>query len=91
MPINGMDDARLVIWPDAHLAGDKHSSKATGGYWVELQRAWLAIGVVQQASNIESDLDGGVDGGGIRDHLDAAMPSQGRPATSGSPIQHVEH
>eukprot|EP00972_Heterocapsa_arctica_P108933 16041298-Heterocapsa_arctica.AAC.1 len=30
MPVNGMDDARLVIWPDADLAGDKHSSKATG-------------------------------------------------------------
>eukprot|EP00972_Heterocapsa_arctica_P053593 7895183-Heterocapsa_arctica.AAC.1 len=32
-----MDDARLVIWPDADLSGDKHSSKDTGGYWVELQ------------------------------------------------------
>eukprot|EP00972_Heterocapsa_arctica_P007231 1054060-Heterocapsa_arctica.AAC.1 len=37
MPVNGMDDARLVIWPDVDLAGDKHSSKATGGYWVERQ------------------------------------------------------
>eukprot|EP00972_Heterocapsa_arctica_P018633 2754311-Heterocapsa_arctica.AAC.1 len=37
MPVNGMDDARLVVWPDADLAGDNHSSKATGGYWVELQ------------------------------------------------------
>eukprot|EP00972_Heterocapsa_arctica_P011709 1714633-Heterocapsa_arctica.AAC.1 len=37
MPLNCLDDARLVIWPDADSAGDKHSSKVTGGCWVELQ------------------------------------------------------
>jgi hypothetical protein len=30
-------ETKLVIWPDADLAGDKGSSKATGGYWCELQ------------------------------------------------------
>ncbi len=36
MPIGGAADARLLIWPDADLAGDKDSAKATGGFWVEL-------------------------------------------------------
>eukprot|EP00972_Heterocapsa_arctica_P006778 991314-Heterocapsa_arctica.AAC.1 len=30
MPIGGAANARLVIWPDADLAGDKCSAKATG-------------------------------------------------------------
>eukprot|EP00972_Heterocapsa_arctica_P002871 422268-Heterocapsa_arctica.AAC.1 len=37
MPIGQLEAVKLVVWPDADLAGDKRSSKATGGYWVELQ------------------------------------------------------
>ncbi len=37
MPVGGAANARLLIWPDADLAGDKGSSKATGGFWVELE------------------------------------------------------
>jgi hypothetical protein len=37
MPIGGAANARLLIWPDADLAGDKGSAKATGGFWVELE------------------------------------------------------
>eukprot|EP00972_Heterocapsa_arctica_P043670 6447659-Heterocapsa_arctica.AAC.1 len=49
-------EAKLVIWPDADLAGDKGSSKATGGYWCELQQGdehcWpLALSSKRQTSN----------------------------------------
>jgi hypothetical protein len=37
MPIGQAAHARLVCWPDADLAGDKDSAKATGGFWVELE------------------------------------------------------
>jgi len=37
MPIGGAANARLLIWPDADLAGDKASAKATGGFWIELE------------------------------------------------------
>jgi hypothetical protein len=37
MPIGQAAHARLVCWPDADLAGDKGSAKATGGFWVELE------------------------------------------------------
>eukprot|EP00972_Heterocapsa_arctica_P111144 16363848-Heterocapsa_arctica.AAC.1 len=37
LPIGQLEQAKLVVWPDADLAGDKGSSKATGGYSVELQ------------------------------------------------------
>ncbi|WP_288992781.1 hypothetical protein, partial [uncultured Marinobacter sp.] len=36
MPIGEAANARLLVWPDADLAGDKDSAKATGGFWVEL-------------------------------------------------------
>eukprot|EP00972_Heterocapsa_arctica_P060908 8983546-Heterocapsa_arctica.AAC.1 len=34
MPIGGAANERLLILPDADLAGDKGSAKATGGFWV---------------------------------------------------------
>ena len=37
MPVGLAKDARLLIWPDADLAGDKGSSWATGGFWPELE------------------------------------------------------
>ena len=89
MPVNGMDDARLVIWPDADLAGDKHSSKATGGYWVELQcreHCWPLAWSSKGQTDIDCDLDGRE-----RDHLDAAMSSKGRFAVLGGSLEHAEH
>jgi hypothetical protein len=37
MPIGQASSARLVCWPDADLAGDKATARATGGFWVELE------------------------------------------------------
>ena len=37
MPIGAAANARLLIWPDADLAGDKGSARATGGFCVELE------------------------------------------------------
>jgi hypothetical protein len=37
MPVGQASSARLVCWPDADLAGDKATARATGGFWVELE------------------------------------------------------
>ena len=37
MPVGLSKDSRLLCWPDADFAGDKGSSRATGGFGVELE------------------------------------------------------